>query len=286
MRPRLLLALLLVSPAPLVAQAGLPAELPNAAVLEFEKYADIYGGRLVAAFDSIPAAKYGFRPMPVELSVGYIAQHLEHANYMLCERFGRLKHPTTAKDALPDTIKARWPKDTLVARLRASFDFCDEALDRVPDVESADVANALLGYETDLAEHYSQISVYMRLLGLVPPSALARVFPPVVTLPPSALAPYVGTYELTHGLDFVVTQRDGGLGPQHERCHERAALAGKSQRVLRERGGRRRDVPARCRRTRHRAHVPAVRTQPAGAQNSLRLLGGRRAIDAPPAILG
>ncbi len=81
----------------------------------------------------------------------------------------------------------------------------------MPDVESADVVNALLGYETDLAEHYSQISVYMRLLGLVPASALARVFPPVVDLPPSALAPYVGTYELTHGLDFVVTQRDGGL---------------------------------------------------------------------------
>jgi hypothetical protein len=27
---------------------------------------------------------------------------------------------------------------------------------------------------TDLAEHYSQVSSYMRLMGLVPPSALPR----------------------------------------------------------------------------------------------------------------
>jgi len=211
MRPRLLLALLLVSPAPLVAQAGAPAELPNAAVLEFEKYADIYGGRLVAAFDSIPADKYGYRPTPVEFTVGFIAQHLEHANYALCGTFGHLKHATTPKDALPDSVKAQWPKDTLVARLRASVQFCDSALDRVGDPGNPDATGTLLGFETDLAEHYAQLSVYMRLLGLVPPSALARVFPPVVALPPSALAPYVGTYELTHGLDFVVTQRDGGL---------------------------------------------------------------------------
>jgi uncharacterized damage-inducible protein DinB len=35
-------------------------------------------------------------------------------------------------------------------------------------------ARCLILLVTDLAEHYSQISNYMRLLGLVPPSALPR----------------------------------------------------------------------------------------------------------------
>lgn len=153
----------------------------------------------------------GNRPTPVEQTVGYIAQHLENANYTLCGSFAPMRYHRTAKDALPDTVKARWPKDTLVARLRASVHFCDEALDRVPGINSADLAGGLLAFETDQAEHYSQISVYMRLLGLVPSSALPRTFPAVVAIPASALAPYVGTYELAQGLDLVVTRRSGHL---------------------------------------------------------------------------
>ncbi len=198
-------------PATIAAQSAVPANPPNAAMLEFEKFADIYGSRLVAAFDSIPATKYDFRPTPVEQTVGYVAQHLENANYTLCGSFGGMARPHMARDALPDTVKARWPKDTLVARLRASLRFCDDALDRVPAVDSGGVASTLLGFETDLAEHYSQISVYMRLLGLVPPSALPRRFPPVIALPASAMAPYAGDYQLAPGLNFVVTVRDGAL---------------------------------------------------------------------------
>ena len=35
-------------------------------------------------------------------------------------------------------------------------------------------ARYLLAFVTDLAEHYSQIASYMRLNGMVPPSALPR----------------------------------------------------------------------------------------------------------------
>src|SRR2546427_2322305 len=55
---------------------------------------------------------------------------LFRSNYALCERFSDLKHPRTAQDSLADTVKTRWPKDTLVERLRASLRFCDSALDR------------------------------------------------------------------------------------------------------------------------------------------------------------
>jgi hypothetical protein len=177
----------------------------------YERLADIFGSRLVAAFDSIPAAKYDYRPTPSQQTVGYIAQHLEDANYDLCERMGDLKHPRTAKDSLADSLKARWPKDTLVARLRASVAFCDTAMARVETVESATLASTLLAFETDLAEHYSQLSVYMRLLGMVPPSALPQRARTTVTLPPSELARYAGVYLLQRGVQFDVTMRDSSL---------------------------------------------------------------------------
>ena len=171
----------------------------------FERSADVYGSRLVAAFDSIPATRYDYRPTPAQQSIGYIAQHLEQANYGLCERFSDFKHPRSAADSLADTVKARWPKDTLVARLRASLRFCDDALDRAAGLRSPATVNSLLGFETDLAEHYSQLAVYMRLLGLVPPSALPPRPRVAMTLPRATLASYVGQYRLAPGVELEVT---------------------------------------------------------------------------------
>src|SRR5947208_3547739 len=131
MHRRALIVLTLVLPSVLAGQSPPTPELPNAVMLQFIRFADIFGSRLVAAFDSIPAARYDSRPTPSQQTIGYIAQHLEDANYSLCERLGVLKHPRTPKDSLSDTVKAQWPKDTLVARLEASLRFCDTAMERL-----------------------------------------------------------------------------------------------------------------------------------------------------------
>ena len=197
-------------PAALAAQEQ-ATRSPDGVILSFVRFADIFGSRLVDALDSIPAAKYDFKPTPVQQTIGYIAQHLEDANYSLCERVGDLKHQRTARDSLADTIKARWPKDTLVARLKASLRFCDDALERIPQLNSPALASTLLAFETDLAEHYSQLSVYMRLLGLVPPSALPPKKRTAVDLPVTVLGPYVGDYELGTGLIIGISLRNGAL---------------------------------------------------------------------------
>jgi uncharacterized damage-inducible protein DinB len=211
MRRRHLLFVTLLFPTTLAAQAATAPAPPNGVVTQFVRFADIFGSRLVAAFDSIPASRYEYRPTPPQQTIGYIAQHLENANYSLCERVGNAKHPRTAKDSLADTLKARWPKDTLVARLEASLRFCDTALERLDAVNSPELASTLLAFETDLAEHYSQISVYMRLLGMVPPSALPPKQRTSIDLPASALSRYVGAYELAQGWELVVTMRDAEL---------------------------------------------------------------------------
>jgi len=180
-----------------VAALALPlclhAQEPSNRVTEPNPIADTfrgfgyYGGWLIAAFDSIPASRYAYKPTPAQQSIGFIAQHLENANYGLCEVFNGRKHVTTAKDSLADTLKAMWPKDTLVARLRASLIFCRDELARLTDRQLAEELTVrfpgnperraprvryVILLITDLAEHYAQVASYMRQLGMVPPSAL------------------------------------------------------------------------------------------------------------------
>jgi hypothetical protein len=211
MRRETLLVAALLLPGTLFAQAPTPRAAPDGVMLQFMRFADVFGGRLVTAFDSIPADRYVYRPTPSQQTIGYIAQHLEDANYALCERLGGPKAPRTAKDSVADTVKAQWPKDTLVTRLRTSLHFCDEAIARVPKLDSPAIASTLLAFETDLAEHYAQLAVYMRLLGLLPPSALPPRQRTAMELPATALSPFAGVYQLATGLELYVTIRDGAL---------------------------------------------------------------------------
>jgi hypothetical protein len=183
-------AVALVLPIVLAAQQPTaPVQAPaNPITQSFRAFGTRYAGWLTAAFDSIPAGKYGYKPTPAQQSIGYVAQHLEDANYQLCASFGGVKRTMGARDSLADTVKAMWPKDTLVARLRASFAFCDAAMASVDDTKLADElpagppgsgrtavrARFLLAYVTDLSDHWSQIANYMRLNGMIPPSALPR----------------------------------------------------------------------------------------------------------------
>jgi uncharacterized damage-inducible protein DinB len=188
MRPALIVVALLV---PVSLHAQQPTTPPASAnpIAETFRGFGYYGGWLIAAFDSIPASRYEYKPTPPQQSIGYIAQHLENANYALCEVLGGRKRATTAKDSLADTLKARWPKDTLVARLRASLIFCRDVLAPLTDAQLAEEVTVhfpgnperraprvrfVILLFTDLAEHYAQIASYMRQLGMVPPSALPR----------------------------------------------------------------------------------------------------------------
>ena len=147
--------------------------------------------RLIAqAFDSIPEAKLGYKPTPAQQTFGYIAQHITDDSYFFCNNFSDRKatrpesHTKTA-----DSVKATWPKDSLVAQMKAAFQFCDEVQQNMDDAAATAIITvqgpnnttrqasrigALLGHAMDLQDHYSQIANYMRLNGMLPPSALPR----------------------------------------------------------------------------------------------------------------
>ena len=144
---------------------------------------------IAQAFDSIPEAKFAYKPTPAQLSIGYIAQHVASDNYFFCNNFGAMKATLPATDSTTaDSVKAKWPKDTLVAKLKASFTFCENAFAQLDDSKLADAITLtfngqsrpstrvamVLGHVIDVADHYSQLANYMRLNNIVPPTALPR----------------------------------------------------------------------------------------------------------------
>jgi hypothetical protein len=185
------LLLALTVPAALGAQAPTtPPANPITAVFRPRMLAS--HRNLAQAFDSIPEAKFSYKPTAAQQTVGYIAQHLANDNYFFCNNFGDMKGTRPARDTeTPDSVKATWPKADLVASLKASFAFCEQAFGQLTDAKLADQisitfgansrtgtrASMVLGHLLDMADHYSQIANYMRLNNMLPPTALPRPRP-------------------------------------------------------------------------------------------------------------
>ena len=184
--------LALAAPIGLAAQQP-PAALPaNPVTAAFRTRISASHRNIAQAFDSIPESKFAYKPTPAQLSIGFIAQHIANDDYFFCNNFGALKGTRPAEDtATADSVKATWPKAKLIARMKDSFAFCDQAIAQLDDTKlgeavtitfggnSRTVARAgmVLGHALDLADHYSQLANYMRLNNLLPPTALPRPRP-------------------------------------------------------------------------------------------------------------
>jgi hypothetical protein len=184
-------AALVVVALPVVLGAQQPPSNPITAVMKQRTMT--FQQRLAQAFDSIPERIFGYKPTPAQLSIGYIAQHLADDNYFYCNQFGAMKGTRAPEEtSTPDTVKAKWPKAKLVAAMKTSFKFCEDALGQLDDAKLGDQitqtldngqtrtvtrAGPVMGHIIDLVDHYSQIANYMRLNNLLPPTALPRLAP-------------------------------------------------------------------------------------------------------------
>jgi hypothetical protein len=132
---------------------------------------------IVDAADAMPADKYGFKPTPAQMSFGDVVAHLiGEGNDYLCSAASGLKAPERGKFAGTD------PKDKLVAGLKDSFQFCQTAAAGMQDAQLGDSTEFFGGHKVtraiatlitvaDWADHYSQMAIYLRLNGLLPPTA-------------------------------------------------------------------------------------------------------------------
>ena len=137
------------------------------------------GGReknTVAAFEEMPADKYEYKPTADHMTFGHLAAHIVESNNYFCANVGDVPQPKV------DELKGTEGKEKLVAAVKASFEFCHTALEKADDSKmSSDIkwfdgkprarAWAFLGLASSWADHYGLAAMYLRLNGLVPPSA-------------------------------------------------------------------------------------------------------------------
>jgi hypothetical protein len=131
---------------------------------------------LTAAAEEFPADKYGYKPTPAQMSFGKIVTHLAEGNDFFCGTIAGVKAPERSK------IDTTASKEALVARLKETFDFCTKSLASLDDSKIGEelpffggrkVTRAEMEMVTaaDWADHYSQSAIYLRLNGLLPPTA-------------------------------------------------------------------------------------------------------------------
>ena len=132
---------------------------------------------LVAAAEEMPADKFAYKPTEQQMTFGDLVLHILGTNNTLCSKIGEIPE---VKPPVP--LKETDGKDKLVAALKASFDFCTTALAKVDDTKLADQvelfggrkgsrAAALIILSNSWADHYSAAAMYLRLSGLLPPTA-------------------------------------------------------------------------------------------------------------------
>lgn len=132
---------------------------------------------LIGAADEMPAGKYSYKPTEKQMAFSHLVLHVIQSNYMLCSKVSDTPEP---KPATP--LKETDEKDKLMPALKASFDFCSTALGKVDDSKLADEvelfggrkgskAFALLALSGGWSDHYSAAAIYLRLNGLLPPTA-------------------------------------------------------------------------------------------------------------------
>jgi len=164
-------ALVLIGAPGLLAAQGGASPVADA----FRTYEQRSARKLVAAIETMPADKLGYKPTPAQMSVAAIAVHLIEGNDYFCSTIGGTPAPKR------DSVTAASSREALVARLRETFDFCQTALAKLDDSKLAEElpffggkytrASIILIATGDWEDHYSQLANYLRLNGLLPPTA-------------------------------------------------------------------------------------------------------------------
>lgn len=165
----------------LVMQAAQPAAPSTSPVADaLRAVTQRYSRILVAAAEAMPAEKYNYRPTPAQMSFAMIQVHLANeGNDLLCGK--------TAGVAVPQRtpMDTTMSKDQLVARLKETFAFCEQAFAHMDDTKLSEPvqlfgpnpfsrATAVLITVGDWADHYSQEANYLRLNNILPPTARPR----------------------------------------------------------------------------------------------------------------
>jgi len=129
-----------------------------------------------AAVEAMPADKFSFKPTPDQMTFAHLAMHIAESNHLFCAKISGVAAPEGPKLVETDG------KEKLVAAVKESFDYCSSSLAKVDDSHLADSiplfngrafsrAAVMFILSGSWADHYSAQSMYLRLNGVLPPTA-------------------------------------------------------------------------------------------------------------------
>jgi hypothetical protein len=131
---------------------------------------------MVAAAESMPADKFDYHPTPEQMTFAHLTLHIAMSNNFMCSKISGTPAPEEAK------LTDKDGKDKLVAAMRSSFEYCSTALAKVTDSGLGDSmelfghrsftkAAAMMILSDDWSDHYSAQAMYLRMNGILPPTA-------------------------------------------------------------------------------------------------------------------
>ncbi len=131
---------------------------------------------ILGAITAMPADKFNYKPTPDQMSFAHLVVHIIGSNNGGCAKAADVPPPKV------EEVKETDAKDQLLAAATASFDFCADALGKMDDTKLGDDvelfgghhfprAMAALGLASGWADHYAAAAQYLRLNGILPPSA-------------------------------------------------------------------------------------------------------------------
>jgi len=131
---------------------------------------------IVGAVEAMPADKFSYKPTPEQMTFAHLVVHIIGSNNSLCAKVSDVPAPKVEEAKETDS------KDQLVAAVKASYTFCSEALAKMDDSKLGDPvelfgghqfprAMGAMGLASGWADHYATAAMYLRLNGVLPPSA-------------------------------------------------------------------------------------------------------------------
>jgi len=160
----------------LLSSAGFTQEAKNPISNVLREMLPSRAKNTVGAIEEMPADKFNYKPTPEQMTFGHLAAHITDGNYFFCSNVGDVPRPKM------EELQGTEGKDKLVSAVKASFDFCTTALAKADDSKLNDNirwfdgkprarAWAFVALASSWADHYGMAAMYLRLNGLLPPSA-------------------------------------------------------------------------------------------------------------------
>ena len=132
----------------------------------------------LAVAGAMPGGDYNFKPNDQEMSFGKVMVHIALANNRAFATVSGLKAPDPPAKILAayqDPKGGTFDKESTIAFLRDSFDFCTRALAEITPEKLDATTGPLTGrerlwaYFTHTAHHRGQAEVYLRIKNIKPP---------------------------------------------------------------------------------------------------------------------